>query len=180
MVVDSVPVNRELTNITVTGTECFDALQTITVAGNDSTFTVPAGGATTLIAGLKILFYPGTTVHPGGYLYGYIAPSGPFCTIPTKIALSTGKKSQPVMPEKNFFRLYPNPTNGDFTVALKGYVPSERTSVEIYNTKGEKIFSAEMNNTLKQGFTLTGNPAGLYLVRVISGNLSGVERIIKQ
>jgi hypothetical protein len=52
--------------------------------------------------------------------------------------------------------------------------------VEIYNTNGEKILSAEMSNTLKQEFTLSGNPSGLYLVRVISGNMSGVERIVKQ
>ena len=84
MVVTNVPVTREIQNITVTATQCFDASQTITLAANGTTFSVAAGGNATLIAGQNIIFYPGAAVLQNGYLLGQIVPGGPFCPPPAK------------------------------------------------------------------------------------------------
>jgi hypothetical protein len=179
MTVNSVPVNLNLNNVTVMGTQCFNATQTITVAGNNTTFTVMNGGRATLIAGQNILFYPGTMVEPGGYLWGYIAPGGPYCEPPVKAQVLSGATETPTVPEKSFFRVYPNPTTGEFTLDLDGYVPGEVISMEVFNTKGEKIASAIMTDERRQQFSLSGKPAGLYLVRVITGNRNGMSRIVK-
>jgi len=176
---NSIPVNLNLNNMTVTGTECFSASQTISVAGNNTTFLVPNGGSATIVAGQNILFYPGTLVEPGGYLSGYIVPGGPYCPGPTKGTIISGNKMTTVVPERKFFRIYPNPTTGEFTVALNGYVPSERTSVEIYDMKGEKTLSNEIMNEMKHIFSLSGKPAGLYLIRVTSEGRQGSSRIVK-
>jgi hypothetical protein len=173
-----VPVIRTINNVTVSGTQCFDATQTIEVAGNGSFFTVQPTGNVTMIAGTNILFYPGSVVQPGGYLHGYISAGGPWCGAPAKPAVAAGKQDKPVNPN-NFFRVYPNPTTGTFTLALKGYVPSERTSVEIFNMKGEKVLSDEMTDQLKHDFSLSGLPAGLYFIKVSAGELNGSSRIVK-
>ena len=180
MTVNSVPATLELQNQTVTGIQCFNAVQTIIVAGNGAFFSVPDGASATMIAGQNILYYPGTIVEPGGYLHGYISsPGGPFCVVPPKSTVVAGNKENTRMPERNFFRVYPNPTNGEFTLALDGYVPSEKINVVLYGMKGEIISSAEIINEMKHEFSLSGNPAGLYLIRVTSGSRSGSSRIVK-
>ncbi|MEI6435356.1 MAG: PKD domain-containing protein [Bacteroidota bacterium] len=180
MTVTTVPVILNLNNITVTGLQCFNATQTIVVAGNQTTFTVQNGGAATLIAGQNIIFHPGSVVLPGGMLHGYIAPNGPYCMPPVKSSIVTENKEKATVPEKRFFRVYPNPTTGEFTVALDGYVPSEKTIVEIYSMKGERIISTEMTDEMTHQFSLVGKPSGLYVVRVVSQSMNGTSRIVKQ
>jgi hypothetical protein len=179
MVVTNVPVTREIQNITVTATQCFDASQTITLAANGTTFSVAAGGNATLIAGQNIIFYPGAAVLQNGYLLGQIVPGGPFCPPPAKSSIIAGNGEHPVKSERPFFRLYPNPTTGNFTLALNGYIPSEKVNVEIYNTNGDVVLSTDFVNEMKHDFSLSGRPSGLYLVRITSGNMNGSSRIVK-
>jgi len=178
MTVASLPATISLTNITVEGTQCYDALQTISVAGGGTTFLVFEGANATLVAGQNILLYPGTRVDSGGYLFGYIAPAGPFCQTVSK---PVAGKDQPAIPvtDRIFFKVHPNPTTGTFTVTLKGIVPEGDIAVELYDAKGERIATESMNGERKRDFSLTGKPAGLYLVRVSSERLSGLSRIVK-
>jgi len=67
-------------------TPCYNALETITVAGGVDTFQVLAGGSATFIAGLKIRYLPGTKVFSGGYLRGYITTNGQYC-VPTTLSV---------------------------------------------------------------------------------------------
>jgi hypothetical protein len=179
MTVNGVPVINELQNIQITDYQCFDATQTIVVAGNGTTFTVMDGGSATLIAGQNILLYPGTVVLPGGYMLGYIAPAGPFCTAPTRPVTLAGIPDMASKNEQKFFTVYPNPTSGTFTLALKGYIPGETCHVEVYSMKGEKFISAVMKDQMNQEFSLAGRAAGIYLVRLISESGTGVARVIK-
>ena len=77
-------------NVTVSDTtynsesNCYNAGQVITVGGAPNQFLVKTGGSATLIAGQSILFYPGCIVEAGGYMHGYIAPSGPANPQPSK------------------------------------------------------------------------------------------------
>ena len=180
MTVNSVPITRYISNITVSGAGCFDAIQTILVAGNETTFTVLTGGSATMIAGQNILFYPGASVAPGGYLHGYIAPGGPYCTSPAIATSAMGTTDKTMLAGQPFFSIYPNPTCGAFTLVLSGYDPAEKISVEIYNMKGEKIISTGISNEMKHEFSLSGRPAGIYLIRILSKNTPGTARIIKQ
>jgi hypothetical protein len=179
MVVQSVPVIRNINDITVGGNQCFDAWQTILVAGGGSYFTVQPGGNATMIAGQSIFYFPGTTVAEGGYMLGYIAPAGPWCGSPAKPAVTAGNEELTVKTERPFFRLFPNPTTGSFTLALNGYVPSEQMVVTVYTMKGEQVRSEVMFGSIRQEFSLTGLPAGLYLVKVDSEMRSGSARILK-
>ncbi|MEI7727628.1 MAG: hypothetical protein WCK09_21145, partial [Bacteroidota bacterium] len=72
---------------------CYDATQTITVAGGGTTFTISDGGQATMIAGQNILYLPGTTVVSGGYMLGKIAPNGPYCgqQAPSIVTVVTGE-----------------------------------------------------------------------------------------
>ena len=185
--VTGLPINRQLSNITVPGavTNCYNASQTITVAGSGTTFTVQNGGSATLIAGLKISVLPGAVVQSGGYFHGYIAPAGPFCWNPSYLPGSAvGQEeinaSMPSVFVENLFRVYPNPTTGSFTLELKNHDETGKISVEIYNMTGEKVQSSEFSGEQKHDFSLSGNPTGIYLIKVASEKNVGISRIIRQ
>ena len=179
MTVNSISVITEIQNTDVTGTQCFNATQTINVAGNGNYFTVHSGGIATMIAGVNILFNPGTVVEPGGYLYGYIAPSGPWCGAFAMPATVNGTEETPQKTDQQFYRIYPNPTKGELTLELNEPGTSDKYLAEIYDMKGERLFSSQLTNQQTYDFSLTGFPAGIYLVRVIGEKNSGTTRIIK-
>ena len=174
-------------NTTVTGTvaagkdTCFNATQTITVAGGTDTFTVQAGGSATMVAGQNILYLPGTTVELSGYMHGYITHTSEFCgSMPAPIvAVMTGKEENTFIPGTSLFKLYPNPTTGSFTLEFNAGTASGKASVEIYGIRGEKVLNTELTGQGKHDLSLEGQPAGIYFVRLISGGKTETTRIIK-
>ena len=185
--VTGLPVNRQLSDIIVPSgaSNCYNATQTITVAVAGTTFTVQNGGSAILIAGAKISILPGATIHSGGYFHGYIAPSGPFCANPTYEPVAelttTGTTPEITVPFiEDLFKVYPNPTTGTFTLELKGVEEKEKIRVEIYSMTGEIVLSAEVSGGLKHELSLSGTPAGMYLIKVVSDKTAGISRIIRQ
>ncbi|MFZ4522976.1 MAG: PKD domain-containing protein [Bacteroidales bacterium] len=180
MIVNSVPVIRYVNGVTVSGTECYDATQTIEVAGNETSFTIVSGGSATMIAGQNILFYPGTFVEEGGYLYGYISPGGPWCMAPAIGAVMTRTEESQQAVNQQFYRIYPNPTTGRFILELKPSSSPEKCLVEIFDMNGQRILMSQLDAQQKHIISLSGKPAGIYLLRVNSESFSGTTRIIKQ
>ena len=182
MMVNSVPSSLALLDLSIADVQCFNATDTITVAGNGTSFTVVNGGNATMIAGLNILYLPGTVVDSGGYMYGYISTDGQYCTrqpfYPVSALPDTRESSH--VNEQSFIKIYPNPTNGVFSFELTGVEQSEKIRVEIYGMKGNSVLSTELTGDRKRQFSLSGRAAGIYLFRVITDKNSGTTRIIKQ
>jgi hypothetical protein len=180
MVVTSIPANLVLQNQAVLNTQCFNAVQTITVAGNGTSFIVLNGGNATMIAGQNILYLPGTTIDSGGYLYGYISTNGQYCTnqLPSMVSVFTGEGEIPDVAGQSFFKVYPNPASGAFSLELTGPDLAGKTRVVMYGMQGEKVLSAELTGDRKHRFPLPGYPSGIYLIQVITENKSGTARII--
>jgi hypothetical protein len=57
--------------------------------------------------------------------------------------------------------VYPNPTNGDFTI---DFGATNITKIEIYNSSAQMIFSKETSET-KLKLSLDDQPNGLYIIR---------------
>jgi len=173
-------------NITVTGNipggqiKCYSATNTITVAGGITTFTVQSGSSVTMIAGLSVDFLPGTRVFPGGYLHAYIMPGGPYCVGPPSAPIAFIPADPVSDSPRSFFRIYPNPTGGDFEFELLEKTGNEQVNVEIFGIQGRKIVSAALNNVMHQAFTLSALPAGIYFIRVTAGNRVETRKIIRQ
>ena len=176
--------NITLQDITIPADQsiCYNALQTITVAGHGTTFTVELGGSATMIAGQNIIYYPGTLVEYGGYLHGYIAPAGPFCggQTPSMVDVINGEDEIHSNSEQSFFKVYPNPTTGNFILEFTGDNKTENYTVEVYNMWGEKVLADILPNGRKHELSLLGHPVGLYFIRVNSGQINGIKKIIKQ
>jgi hypothetical protein len=174
-----VPVSLNIGNEVVTDSKCYNATEIITVAGGGNTFTVTNTGAATFIAGLTINFLPGTTVQPGGFLHGYIAPGGPYCSN-TKIGENTmGNDVQPAVTSNAFFHIYPNPTNGNFTLVQKGERTYGNIRVEVYSMSGEKVHNESMNGQKRHEFRFIGMPSGLYFVKVVADDYVETMKLVK-
>jgi hypothetical protein len=167
-----------------TGPECADASQTLLIAGNGTTYIVQNTGNVKHIAGSKIIYYPGTKVVLGGYMHGYI--STVFCNpyihpgAQAPVAEGVENPGNNVHPENSFFKIYPNPTPGKFTLELKGDHTSSQVHVEIFGVLGDRILSEDMMIDRKREFSLIEKPTGVYVVHVTSGIKSESEKIIKK
>jgi hypothetical protein len=183
--VTGMPLATPVTNVTVgNGTiNCFEALNTISVAGSGTTFIVQNGGSATMVAGQKVNFYPGTRVFSGGYLHGYIAPSGPFCSsplsMPANILLSETREATVPGASQPVFKVYPNPTNGRFRVELvSGEIPA-LLKVEVLTSQGSSLGVNKAESAKIMEVSLEDKPAGLYLVRVSCGDRQEVFKLIR-
>jgi plastocyanin len=70
-------------------------------------------------------------------------------------------------------QVYPNPTNGEFTIDLDSYIGAVQT--ELFDISGRSLIKAS-----QQKMTLTNYPDGLYFLRVYFDNKTEEIRLIKQ
>jgi hypothetical protein len=163
--------------------KCADATQTLLIAGNGTSYWVQNGGSVTHIAGVNIIYYPGTRVDAGGYLHGYISNiyCGPYShPSPPPVLAGFGDPDSPAAQKEGSFRIYPNPTQGKFTLELKGNVDPALVSVDIFGVLGERIHSSKTMASAKEEFSLSGRPTGVYMVLVSSPSGTETRKIIKQ
>jgi hypothetical protein len=181
IVPSGVPVAKTLQNVVIPNgqSSCYNATQTITVAGGGTTFIVQNGGSATMIAGLKILYEPGTLASSGSYMHGYIAPGGPYCYTPSLPAVVASEEEIPSISAQSFFKIYPNPTSGNFILEQKGDREFRNCKVEVYGMRGEKVAETLMNGERKHEFMFADMPVGLYFIRVIADNEAETFKLIK-
>ncbi len=74
--------------------------------------------------------------------------------------------------------LYPNPTNGKFSLAFSKEVPLSIHAV-LCTAEGSVIESRQVKNPIEE-FDLTGKSAGIYVLRLTSGKETQTWKIIKK
>ena len=175
------PATRAVRNVNIAAgqTKCYDASQAIVVAGGDTYFKLGSGGSATLVAGQKISFLPGTHVCNGGYLRGYIAPGGPYCTAPATPLLATTSENDHAFINDPILNVFPNPTTGNFSVQLSDTKTCGNSIVNVYNVNGERILTGKLYGTELQEFTISYVPQGIYYVQVINGASVKTAKLIR-
>lgn len=173
-----VPIMATLQNLTLSESDdsCFQASEQIIVAGGGSTVTFQGGSVAYLLAGQKIVFLPTTTALSGCYLHARIDNGGPYCSAYRNQTF----KEQIILAGDQFFKIFPNPTEGSFTVAFTRETESPVSTVLIYDLLGRLITEREVEGNTPAFLTLRNQPPGLYLVRVKNGTTFGTTKIVKQ
>lgn len=171
----------DLQNITIPMGQsyCFEAAQTITLAGGGTTVIVENGASANFVAGQSILMKEGTHFRNGSTVHAWIDLTGQYCTpMTTKSTLETGNEE--VIPEKHgFFRVYPNPTPGLFTLEMTESASGGNIRVEIFSLMGERVLQSELPLMKQYQLDLSGRQPGLYLIKVMKGKEVGYFKLIR-
>jgi hypothetical protein len=166
-------------NIPTGQSYCFEATQTITLAGDGTTFIVQDGGSADFVAGQNILMKDGTHFQYGSTVHAYIDITGQYCPVPLTKATSETVNEE-VIPEKDiFFRVYPNPTPGRFTLELNDRDTGGNVRVEIFSLMGERVLQSELPLMKQYQLDLSGRQPGLYMIKVLKGYEVGYLKLIR-
>jgi hypothetical protein len=141
-----------------------------------------------LIAGYKVQLLEGTRVYSGGYLQASITPYGFFCdtlsTMPGAFpdVIAKGPEDANLVNHRDdlFFRIYPNPSGGIFTLEMKEAGNSSGISIEITTLMGEMIAKVDMQSGRSYQINLADRQPGIYLVRVMQSDKTGIAKLIRQ
>jgi hypothetical protein len=162
---------------------CYDANKYIIVAGSGTTFVVHPGGRATLIAGEKIRMLPGTKVLPGGYLHAYITLTGALCS--SLKSVNVGDVPFQVTPEEekgtitpDGLKVYPNPFTETITIETNGPGKIIRL-VEIFSMMGTNVLKLEGSQPDKITIDAGRLQRGVYIMKVMYGEKTGIVRIVK-
>jgi hypothetical protein len=180
-----VPENLSVTNRSLTNgaTECFNAYDTITVAGGASVVVLESGSVATFIAGKSIQFLPGFYADNDCYMDAHITIDSTFCggasgslIVSRPIEKSGEQEIVPILSSEKSIKVYPNPTNGRFTIKLTNFV--ERAGISIYNLLGIKVYSGDIKDNTNSEINLLTIKKGIYFVRVTSGREHFMKKVI--
>ncbi len=184
----SIPHNLSLQNIVIDADEsgCFNATQTVILAGNDTEFIVQPGGEATVIAGQRIILKAGTHIRQGATFRAWITNDDNYCFQEANL-LTNVENYLPVdelvedeaISTQRSFRVFPNPTTGVFSIELLNYEPSPLVDVAVFNMQGRLIMRTRSRPESIIGFDLGQHQPGIYIIRVISDDDISSARIIK-
>jgi hypothetical protein len=176
------------TNLSSGDIECFNALNTIVVAGNGTNVVIDNGANAEFIAGEKIRFLPGFSANAGSYVSAVITSNGSFCEPPVSSIVENyepdNEKGAPDITtdeenSENFelanLKVYPNPNNGSFNVVLENV--SFPSLLLIYNAIGEKVFQSAVDTNSKT-INLASKKSGIYFVMVVDNDNQLTKKII--
>jgi hypothetical protein len=82
-------------------------------------------------------------------------------------------------PNTMLFTLYPNPSNGNFTLTLSDY--DQNALLTVYNNLGQVVFTEQLLQAgLHQIYTANRLSSGVYYAKITQGNKSSTKKIIIQ
>jgi hypothetical protein len=184
-----VPVNTSVSGDTINDGEilCFDATNTITVGGYDSTFRVNPGAQVTLIAGQKIRLLSGTSVDEYGYLHGYIAGDNQYCfaaTQPIVASKESAITNEPGgLPDNDSGRwsvkVFPNPVSEVLNIRIETDQPGEPVSLTICDLLGKKVMERTMPFSPRMQLPVASLKPGVYLFRAVQGKHQAVVKLVR-
>lgn len=166
---------------------CFEALQSLSLAGSNTYFSVEAGGAAYLVAGSNILMLAGTHFQNGSSVMAFIEQGENLCNS----LLSSEPEgffedgllsiSDPQPDSGKLFSIFPNPGNGLFTLAFDAQWKQQRISLQIVNLLGDVVLLRDFRLLQpRYEFNLTALPKGVYIISAQSGNKIEFDKVVIQ
>ena len=168
-------------------TQCFNASNTITVAGQNTTVDVNSDGEATFIAGNKIVFNPGFHSHLGSYCDAHITLTSDYCSQQQSIpstnhdtgVASNGKSSNIYDKPDTVLntKVYPNPTTGSFTVDFLG---KETTAdIIVLNFQGNEARNVKCENQNAVDIDISHLTGGMYVVVIKTSDKVITKKVVK-
>jgi hypothetical protein len=90
-----------------------------------------------------------------------------------------GPKKQQAIVTNSTFSIYPNPAQNTLTVLSVNQKESIRR-IDIYNLAGKLVYSSVNHNANSVNIDLSIVPAGIYILKALSGDIVYQEKFVKQ
>ncbi|MEI6122054.1 MAG: T9SS type A sorting domain-containing protein [Bacteroidota bacterium] len=97
-------------------------------------------------------------------------------TIPTPVGMND------IATNNSSISIYPNPSNGNYTLAISAENQDATNYYSVYNLLGNLLFKKDLNNTLdnyKQNIDLSSFPNGIYFIEVSLNGVKTTRKLIK-
>ncbi|MGB4205514.1 MAG: fibronectin type III domain-containing protein [Bacteroidales bacterium] len=147
-------------------------------------FEIEEGAVAYLYAGQNIVLGVGVHVAQGANFLATIMDEITYCE---QAATMVTAKSEEIAPAvitpaemDAMFTVYPNPTTGRFTLLMKEADEASVINVEIFGLMGERVLQTQVFGQNQYEFDLSGSPKGVYIIRILSGKQTSIEKLIKQ
>ena len=80
------------------------------------------------------------------------------------------------------FKIFPNPTEGQFTIGLDNFT-GDKITLEVYNEMGQVVYNETILDNNPEGYWekqifLEGVPDGIYFVKIVSDDVIHTERVV--
>jgi hypothetical protein len=183
----AIPIDLQIPSKTVASSteECFNAENDITVAGT-GLVVIQEDATATFIAGHSIRFLPNFHAEAGSFMHAWITTNGSFCDVAgggSIVAQTEAKSTELAKPDVESIianglqvKVYPNPSNGQFTIELNDTEP-DITAI-VYNLSGSTICRSTSHNSNQLGVEMPGIRKGIYFLRIMSGAKQFGRKII--
>ncbi|HPR30862.1 MAG TPA: sugar-binding protein [Prolixibacteraceae bacterium] len=188
-----VPENEQVSNYSLSdgNSDCINALNTIIVAGDETSVDFLSGSSVTLIAGYSIRFLPGFHAHNGSYMDAHITTTGSFCddlpaammvesapseTVKAESLYDEEPETESIAGTQPFMKVYPNPTTGRVRVEwahMEGPV-----QITLFNSLGAKLAQESVPCDTFIYLNLTNNKKGVYFVNIRGNNAQQVQKVV--
>ena len=163
--------------------ECYNATDTINIAGSGTTVDLLSGGETTFIAGEKIVFNPGFKAYEGSYCSAYITTTDDYCSSQQSMitvdydTIQEATDYVSISNKLSNINIYPNPTSGSLVIDFMG----KKTTAEIFlsNFQGKQVVSTRCNDQLKKSIDIGYQPGGMYIIAIKTQTSIIIRKIIK-
>jgi hypothetical protein len=169
-----------------TSSECFGAVQNITVAENGNQVLFQNTSNVNLIAGQSIRFLPGTVIEPRAYVHAWITTNNSFCDALLEAIVAANNATEKsvefaaITTDGQFreatLKVFPNPSNGRFTIQTYGF--GTQSNVVIYNSLGALVFNTQICGT--KTLELYNLQKGIYIVKTTNNETTRAQRITIQ
>lgn len=168
-----------------TDSECYNAYNTITVAGDQTTVILENGSSANFIAGQSIRFLPGFHAQSGSSAHAYISTT--FCDdLPASIVatqqIAVKSTDDVIVPnEENGFipqaslKVFPNPNKGQFTIQLENM--DSQVQLMIFNAVGTLIHQVKTSDE-SLIIDLSNAQRGIYFVRAFNETEQFTQKLI--
>ena len=183
---DEIPDELWLCDILIAAGEqvCYEAGETIILAGDDTWFTAEADSEVFLAAGETIIMRPGTHLQAGSYVHAFIDEEGGFCfteqsVVVNNIRIQHGTKGDEQGLYEPLFEAYPNPTTGIVWLEIADHNVSNTYRLSVFGITGTRFMERELTGASLYMLDLSDLPGGMYLLRVSNSYYEHTRRIIR-
>lgn len=181
---DYVSTNLIVDDETIANTEseCYNASNTITVPGTETSIVVETGGQAEFIAANNIIFKPGFVAQNDSYVHAYISTAycgsmaAPLVAVTEEVEVEEDALDSFEDDPENIM-LYPNPTLDRFKLDFMGepFV----ADIMLLNFQGKPVMEAKTMGENIVEIDISTLPRGVYVVVIKSNEEFVTKRVVK-